>query len=199
MVETKGRTVNPVGPSMLSLVAAAIYAGAVLLCLTAAFVAAWKRQVSGHIVRWGALAAFFAVLVFLRVTNLEEIWRDELRAMLRTGGYYGERRAIQAPVAAGLLIVFALAAQFWIARTYRALKGRRNVAVALAQLGAFVMLGMIALRMVSFSLIDRLLYGPLKLNWIGDLAATALVAGCALYYIVVVIAPPRQRKPGKPV
>ncbi|MGY6637330.1 MAG: hypothetical protein ACXIUO_09345 [Erythrobacter sp.] len=190
---------DAVGPSMLSLVAAAIYAGAILLCLTAAFVAALKRQVSGHIVRWGALAAFFGVLVFLRVTNLEEIWRDELRTMLRTGGYYGERRAIQAPVAAGLLIVFALAAQFWIARMYRVVKGRRNVAVALAQLGAFVMLGMIALRMVSYSLIDRLLYGPLKLNWIGDLAATALVAGCALYYIVVVMAPPRQRKPGKPV
>ncbi|MEE4316996.1 MAG: hypothetical protein V2I74_08445 [Erythrobacter sp.] len=40
--------------------------------------------------------------------------------------------------------------------------------------------------------------GPLKLNWIGDLGSTALVAGCALYYLAIVLAPPRRRKPGKP-
>jgi hypothetical protein len=80
----------------------------------------------------------------------------------------------------------------------RPARGRRNVAVVLAQLGALVVAGTIALRMLSFSMIDKLLYGPFKLNWIGDIGSAVLVGGCALAYSFIVIAPPRSSNPGGP-
>jgi hypothetical protein len=175
--------VNVGGPTSLSLFAAAIYAGVVLSCLAAALVAVRTRQDSSHGICWVTLAAFFAVLVFLRVTNLEELWRAELRDILRTGGYYEGRRNFQGPISAGVLIIITLSASLWIARKYRFAKGRRGAAVITAQVGALLMAGTMALRMVSFSPVDKLLYGPLKLNWIGDLGSTFLVAGCAAYYI----------------
>jgi hypothetical protein len=70
--------------------------------------------------------------------------------------------------------------------------------VAQAQQGALVMPGTIGLRMLSFSMIDKLLYGPFKLNWIGDIGSAVLVGGCALAYCFIVIAPPGRSKPGGP-
>lgn len=189
---------NADGPTMLSLIAAAIYAAVVLMCLAAAFVAVSKRQVSGHVIMWSAIALVFVCLVFLRINNLEDIWREELRAMMRAEGHYSDRRTFQGPVAAGLMILTALAAYSWFVRKYRPARGRRNVAVAVAQLGVFVMVGTVALRMVSFSFIDKFLYGPLKLNWVGDIGSALLVAGCAAYYIIVVIAPSGHGRPKKP-
>ena len=188
---------NADGPSMLSLVAAAIYCAVVAPCLAATFVAVLRRQSLSHVATWGALALFFAALVYLRITNLEEIWREEFRVMMRAEGLYATRRAIQSPLAALILVLFALAVSAWIVRGYRPRPGRRNVAVAMAQLGALVMVGTIALRMVSFSLIDKFLYGPFKLNWFGDIGSALLVAGCAAYYTVVVITPQRRKKPNK--
>ena len=185
------------GPSVLSLIAAAVHAAVVVLCLAAVLVAVWKQQIAKHIVWWG-LAAFFAVLIFLRLTNLEEIWRDELRAMMKAEGTYEARRAVQSPLALVGVAMLALATWQWVVRKFRAAQGRRNVAVAVAQLGAFVMLGMMALRMMSFSMIDRLLYGPFKLNWIGDIGSAVLVAGCAAYYCAIVMTQRKVAKPGDP-
>lgn len=179
---------------MLSIVAAGIYAVVVLTCFVAAVAALTKKQHYRHIIAWAAFGAFFAVLVYLRLNDFEEIWRDELRAMLRADGTYDGRRAFQLPLAAGVIIIIALAVLAWIVQVYRGARGRRNVAVAVAQLGVFLMLGMIALRMVSFSLVDKILYGPPKLNWVGDIGSAALVAGCSVYYIRIVLAPPRRRK-----
>lgn len=53
------------------------------------------------------------------------------------------------------------------------------------------MLGLILLRTISFSAFDRLLYGPLKLNWVGDIGAASLVLGAALFYIRVARDPAR--------
>ena len=189
---------NVDGPSLLSLVAAAIYCAVVAPCLAAAFVAVLRRQSLSHVITWGSLALFFAALVYLRITNLEEIWREEFRAMMRAEGLYGARRAIQSPLAALVVVLFAVAVSAWIVRGYRPRRGRRNIAVAMAQLGALVMVGIMALRMVSFSLVDKLLYGPSKLNWVGDIGSAVLVAGCAVYYIAVMNDPSGRKKPKKP-
>ena len=63
--------------------------------------------------------------------------------------------------------------------------GRRNIAVAIGIASCGVMLAIIALRMISLHAMDRLLYGPLKLNWVGDLGASALVLGAAIYYVLL--------------
>lgn len=118
---------------------------------------------------------------------------------MRAEGTYEARRAVQAPLALVGVAMLALATWQWVVRRYRPARGRRNLAVALAQMGALVMAGTIALRMLSFSMIDALVYGPFKLNWIGDIGSAVLVAGCSLAYSFIVIAPPGRSKPDGPV
>lgn len=183
------------GPTSLSLFAAAIYACVVLSCLAAALVAVRTGQVRSHAFVWSALAVLFAMLVFLRVTNGEEVWRDALRSAMRGGGYYDSRREMQRPLIAALAIIAMVAVPLWISRAYRLARSRRDTALAIAQLGALLMLGTISLRMVSFSPIDKLLYGPLKLNWIGDLGSALLVGGCAACYIHLAMRSSRRRRP----
>lgn len=194
-LELKPSAMSANGLSTLSFVAAGFYALVVIACLAAAFVALAKKQQLGRIYIWAGLAALFAVLIFLRLNDLEEIWRDQLRDMMRAEGAYEARRAYQLPLALGVITLIELAVFAWIVRSFRTAQGRRNVAVAVAQLGAFLMAGLIALRMVSLSLVDRMLYGPMKLNWVVDIGSATLVAGCAAYYVVVVLAPPRRKKP----
>jgi hypothetical protein len=47
------------------------------------------------------------------------------------------------------------------------------------------MIGLIILRLISLHALDQLLFGSLKLNWVGDLGAAAAVFGSALYYILL--------------
>jgi hypothetical protein len=48
------------------------------------------------------------------------------------------------------------------------------------------MLFLVILRVISLHMIDRLLFGPLKLNWIGDIGASLVVLGAAIYYMKLV-------------
>ncbi len=176
------------GPSTLSLIAAGLYALVVLSCLTAAGTAGAKRQQSVHWQSWTALAVLFAMLAILRVVSFEELLRDELRQFLLATGSYEERRGIQGPIVLAIVVLAGSAGFFWIYRRFRAARGRRNVTVILAQAAGLAMVGLVALRTVSFSALDSLLFGPLKLNWIGDIGASVLVAGCAVYYVSIVSA-----------
>ncbi len=45
------------------------------------------------------------------------------------------------------------------------------------------MMANISIRTVSFHALDRLLDGPLKLNWVGDIGATLTVIGAAVIYV----------------
>ena len=45
------------------------------------------------------------------------------------------------------------------------------------------MIGVMVLRTISFSALDKLLYGPFKLNWVGDIGAALLVLGAAVFYL----------------
>lgn len=171
---------------MLSLVAAALYGAVVLSCLAALATALIKRQIPAHWRSWGMLAVLFTVLAVLRVLNLEEIWRDELRDLLLATDSYDDRRGFQGIVVLVIAGLVGAAGFFWIFRKARGARGRRNFTVIAAQAAGMAMAALIAVRIVSFSAIDRLLFGPLKLNWVMDIGASVLVAGCAAYYIWVV-------------
>lgn len=132
------------------------------------------------------LAALFAALAILRLLTFEELMRDALREFLFATEAYEDRRRIQGPIVMGIIVLAGAAGFFWIYKRFRAARGRRNIAVIVAQAAGLAMLGLVALRTVSFSAIDSLLFGPLKLNWIGDIGASLLVAGCATYYVWVV-------------
>ncbi|MCX7863577.1 MAG: hypothetical protein N2423_00850 [Novosphingobium sp.] len=58
-----------------------------------------------------------------------------------------------------------------------------GVAIRWALLGISVMLGVMMLRLISFHATDALLYrGPIRLNWILDIGATALTGWAAIRY-----------------
>lgn len=186
------------GPSILGWIAAALYALVVLACLWAAATARAKQQPAAHLRSWVVLALFFAVLIYLRVNNLEEVWRDELRESLRQTDEYGDRRGIQVPLTVGIIVATALGALAWTYFQVRVAGSRRSQTLIAAQLAAGAMVILIGLRMVSFHALDQLLYGPLKLNWIIDLGVAAAVIASAVYYNRLVHSlRKRTKQPGK--
>lgn len=167
---------------MLSLVASGVYACVLMMCLAAAWTAHSSRQMPRHAWAWLLLALFFAALISLRLFEVEEALRNSLRAALRSEGSYDQRRDIQAPVAAAIILLAAVTALGLLNRFARNLRGRRNLALAAALGAAFAMLVLIALRVISLHAIDALLYGPIKLNWVIDLGTSLIVLSAAAYY-----------------
>lgn len=170
------------GASSLSLVASGLYALVVLASLIAANSASHSKQPSWHWQCWCALAALFCALAIARVFALEDIAREAMRELLRSSETYADRRTLQAPIAALVLGGAALGVWVWIRRIDRRIAGRRNQAVALAGAAGTGIILLIAVRLISFSYLDYLLYGPLKLNWFADLGLTLTAGAAALYY-----------------
>lgn len=173
-------------PTSLSLGATGFYGLVVLACLVALLSARSQQQIAAHARIWAALAAFFLILIVLRLFNVEELLRSELRDWSRNSASYGEREGYQLPITIGIVVIFGFAAFAWVFRSLRKMQGRRSVALVTAEIGALGMLILIALRMISFNALDKLLYGPLKLNWVGDLGAAIMVGGGAVAYTLIV-------------
>lgn len=172
--------------TMLSFAAAALYAVIVLACMVAALSARSEKQLPTHARIWAVLAALFMVLIVLRVFNIEELLRAELRSASRESDAYDAREGLQLPITIGVVVIFGFAAFAWVFRSLRAMQGRRSVALVAAEMGALAMMILIVLRMVSFNALDKILYGPLKLNWVGDLGAALMVGGGAVAYTLIV-------------
>jgi hypothetical protein len=171
------------GPSMLSFVAAALYAVIVVACGIAAGVSRRLRQPSRHWRVWVSIALVFAALAAFRLTGIEDVLREALRDWLRADAAYAGRRAFQRPLAAAALGGISLLAAFMLWRDYRTVKGRRTTALLVAKGCALVMALLIVLRIVSLHQVDSLLYGPLKLNWVIDIGVSGLVLVSAALYI----------------
>lgn len=175
----------PTGPSTLSLIAAGYYAIVLLMCLTAAFSAVSRRQIPSHWRNWAPLAGLFTILIVLRGFDLEAIARDALRQLLVATDAYDDRRSFQGVLVLGIAILVGLAAFFWFFRKVQVARGRRDLAALAAQAAGaalVALVALVALRTVSFSALDSLLFGLLKLNWITDLGASTAIVGAAVYY-----------------
>ena len=68
---------------------------------------------------------------------------------------------------------------YWVSKR---IAGRRNIALAVAIGACGVMLATISMRTISLHAFDRLLYGALKLNWVGDIGASLVVLIVAASY-----------------
>lgn len=171
-----------VGPSLLSLTAATLYAVVTLTCIIAGLAALRRHQTAWHLRCWLAIAMLFAVFAVLRLVDFEDLFRDQMRDMLRSSGSYSDRRKMQGPVLVVVLFVVAVTAGLVLRWLAPLAKGRRNLAV-LASAGATsaVML-LLALRLLSYGPLDRILYGPLKPHWIIDLGSASSVLVCAIFY-----------------
>lgn len=184
------------GPSTLSMIAAAGYAVVFFACLAASLQAGRSNAATRQVWAWTMIAVFFVLLAAMRASDLEETMRDILRDWLRENGNYKSRGVFQLPLTIG--IAFAVGGILvWLARKWRRVSGRRIKSLLVAVMGVFAMIGFVALRNISFSPFDKLLYGPLKLNWVGDIGSALLVLSAALYYAYVVQTSPSSRGPSR--
>jgi hypothetical protein len=172
----------PLGHSLLSLAATGVYGCVLLMCLAAAWTASSSRQMPKHVWTWLLLALFFGVLVVVRLYEVEDAVRGSLRTAMRARGSYDQRRAIQGPIVAAIILLVGATALVLLNRIARKVRGQRNLALAAALVAAFAMLVLIALRVISLHVIDAFLYGPLKLNWVIDLGTSLIVLSAAAYY-----------------
>jgi hypothetical protein len=177
------------GPSLLSLAAAGFYGVIVVTCLIAAGAAVRLRQPPRHWRSWAVIALVFAGLALVRVTGFEDWLREVLREALRADAAYDDRRTIQRPLAAAALVGITLLPGYTLWRQSRAVRGRRNLALLVANGSMLVLVLLLALRIISLHQVDSLIYGPLKLNWLIDLGASAVVLLSAVIYVGLV----RQR------
>jgi hypothetical protein len=179
--------------SPFSVIAAVLY-----LMVAAAAISALIRsshQIAWHKAAWIAVAALFVGLALIRVFAVEELARSFLRGVLQNEGAYENRRAVQGPLFA---VVFATAAVILAGAVYfvaNTVRGGRNVAVITAIGCAAGMMFLMVLRILSLHSVDEVLYGPLKLNWVGDIGMSLAALGCAIRYATIVKAAP----PGKDV
>ncbi|MEE4200891.1 hypothetical protein [Erythrobacter sp.] len=171
--------------SPFSLAALFLYAFVVAACAFAAREAQGNGQPAGHGRAWLMLALFFAALMLLRAFDVEETIRSYLRDQMRAEGSFEARSALQTPLVVVLIMGLTIGGLAAIRNFRRHAGSRRNLALAAGWAGALFMLCVIALRMVSLHAVDRLLYGPLKLNWVGDIGASLIVFGAAIYYAML--------------
>lgn len=164
--------------SYLSLAAAGVYILVTATLVVAASTASSTGQKPAHRIAWLGLALVFATFVFLRLLNLEEAMRAELRQVLIADRMYDHRRDIQRPIAAAAIALFGVAGIVGAYVLSGLRESRRDLAVGIGVAAGIGLIGLAALRILSLHAIDVLLYGPLKLNWFADLGL-AMVAGIA--------------------
>ena len=176
--------------STISFLASFLYLFVAAACMYAGWAADKFRQLPSHRLIWLLVAALFAVLMISRLFAIEEAVRDNLRTAMRASGSYRERRELQAPVMAAVLATAAAVGGFLIYRWGAKLRGRRNYMVFISVLAAFAMLLLIVMRLTSLHMVDALLYGAFKLNWVIDVGASLAVMAAAINYVRLVRARP---------
>lgn len=167
-------------PTALSLAAAVIYIGVSVLCVLA-WVGARKGTAKASPSRFGwlAIAGLFVCLALSRILVIEDRFDEFLRDVARESGAYEGRTAWQGPLSVAAILLVLLVVPI-LARNWARSRGdKRRQALGMAQLAAFAMLGLIALRLISFHPIDSLLYGGLRLNWWFDIGLSLLVGTAA--------------------
>jgi hypothetical protein len=173
-------------PSILSLGAAGLYALVLAACLLAAATAGRQRQPFAHQRTWVLVGLAFGAFALMRIAGFEEILRNLLRSELRLEGGYDQRRALQRPLAFGVIVVVSGLFAWGLWHQWRAAQGRRNMALFVAFAAFTTMVMLLGLRIVSLHQIDVLLYGPAKLNWVIDIGASLTVLAAAGFYIRLV-------------
>ncbi|MFM2371322.1 MAG: hypothetical protein RIS85_1059 [Pseudomonadota bacterium] len=163
---------------VLALAACGMYLGVAVACGFAA------RNAMSHGSRkfWILSGVFFVALTILRGTGIEIAITDALRAQLYQDGAYESRREFQRPLAAAAFVLICAALYLFYLKRPAPRAGPRGWARFWALIGITVMLGVILMRLISFHELDRLLYGPVRMNWVLDIGSALLVAASAVVF-----------------
>lgn len=143
------------------------------------------------------MTMFFAVLILIRLLNVEQRVSDYMRDIARIENVYDERRSVQNILVVLIIIMICVVA--FILRHRMMKHGNIHPAMKMILISRFAVAAMIVLilmRMISLHMIDALLYrgGPLRMNYILDFAATSLIAWSAWNYRRCVDRPGRGRR-----
>lgn len=152
---------------MIDAVTPIVLAGAALLLVVALSclvtgVRMWALS-RRHAHFWLVAAGIMGIATLYRLTGLEYLIADTLRAAARADGVYGVRRPVQA-VLTSLIVLLAAGAILIAIRRRQTLSGLVLPALALA---GYLLLCL--LRIVSLHFVDAILYrGPFHLNWLAE-------------------------------
>jgi hypothetical protein len=174
---------------MLSSIAAAIYGVVGMACAIAAWVDSRRQPADRGPVIWMAIGLLFIVLAASRLLELEDHLRMALRSWLVANGEYGNRRAIQGPIAAVVLAGLGVWAMVGLMRFQPSFRASDRRAQLWARRAAVAMIVLVGLRLVSYHPVDALLYAPVHLNWAIDIGASMTVLLCAALAVAGVRAP----------
>lgn len=131
---------------------------------------------------WIFVAIFFSALAVVRGTGIEAYVTDGLRHWLYAEGAYEDRRDIQRPLAAGAVVGISGILFLLYLKRPSPRAGLREWSKFWGVVGTIMMCGVIAMRLISFHDLDRLLYGPVRMNWILDIGSSAIVTWAALRF-----------------
>jgi hypothetical protein len=127
---------------------------------------------------WRFITIFIIALIPWRLLQLEEAMRGTLRAALVTDKLYSARTDLQAPIAAGVIGLGAIAMG-----AYAAQAKSRPWQLSLSGLAIGAMLSLIVIRLVSLHMFDRLIYasiGPFRLHYFAESALLIAIGWAAL-------------------
>lgn len=163
---------------VLALAACGMYVGVAVACCFAV------RNAMSHGSRrfWMVAGAFFFVLAVLRASGIEYAITDALREHLYREGAYESRREFQRPLAAGAFVLICAALYLFYLKRPAPKAGVRDWSKFWAMIAITVMAGVILMRLISFHELDRLLYGPVRMNWVLDIGSTLVVAASAVRF-----------------
>jgi hypothetical protein len=134
---------------------------------------------------WWGMACLLIFMAFSRVVGFEHRFSDYFRSLAHLNGVYNDRRELQKPLVAIILVSVAAGVGYTLNRELK--KGTTHPAarmVFISQIAATILIVLMTLRMISLHSIDALLYsrGPARLNHILDLGSCIAIAACASYY-----------------
>lgn len=133
---------------------------------------------------WLAMAIIFLCLGINKQLDLQSLFTEIGRALARSEGWYGSRRAYQLAFIESFAAFVAMfvVLLLWIFR-------RSHPAIKMALLGAIFTMTFIVLRAASFHHVDQFLKAGFlgwRWNWIIELNGIAIVAVAALRYCLQV-------------
>lgn len=172
----------------------ACYLFAAAMCVFAGVIEYRERQTrfSAPVV-WVGIGALLFAIAATEWWNLGHLLADAGRSEARAEGWYADRRAVQAMVVVGIVVIVAIA---WLAISVRVpRKSRRYLpaATTAAALAAFVVVRGISLHQLDATF-NRGVAGPVRAGDLAEVFAAALIGALAI--IQVVARPsPRPRAP----
>lgn len=179
--------------SFLGIAGALIYLMICGFCLRAAVSARATGRPPGEMAWWCVFTGLFVALIALRISGFEEVLRADLRKLLRQDGVYEMRREVQAPISALAVLCIAGLVALGAGVHLRTRPASPTRMLGLARLAIVGLCGLVLLRVISFHPVDRLLYGPAKLNWIIDIGSSLFAGWCAHRYTAIARRPRMRR------